>query len=73
MEYTNDLTYNVKYSRNLGTLNLRRRNKIRRLKEKIIEFIKENKFITIVIISIIILTVVDMALVSAFMNLFVTL
>ena len=69
MEYTKDITYNVKYSRNLGTLNLKRK----RILNKIIEFIKENKFITIILVSITLLTVIDIVLVNAFMNLFVTL
>ena len=63
MEYTKDVICNVKYSKRLGIINLRRR-----IVDKVINFFKENKFITIVITSIVILTLIDLVLVNAFMN-----
>ena len=68
MEYTKDVIYNVKYSKIFGILNLKRKGIFNKIKKIIIE----NKFITTVIISIAILTVIDIALVNAFMNIFIT-
>lgn len=67
MEYTKDMIYNVKYSKRFGMLNLRKKGII----NKILEIIKENKFITIIIISMVILILIDVALVNAFMNILV--
>ena len=67
MEYTKDAIYNVRYSKRFGMLNLRKKGVIK----KILEFIKENKFITIIVISITLLTLIDLVLVNAFMNILI--
>ena len=68
MDYTNDEIYNIKYSKRIGMINLIRKGII----GKLLEIIKENKFITIIIASITLLTLIDIALVNAFMNLLLT-
>ena len=69
MEYTKDVIYNVKYSKNFRILHLSKRGFFKNIKN----FIKENKFISVIFISMATFIVIDIILINIFMNLIVTL
>lgn len=68
MEYTKDVILNLNHKDNIGIFKLRKRLTL----INVYKFIQENKFITITLISVIVLVSIDIALVNAFMNLLIT-
>ena len=81
MEYTKDAVFDIHYN-NIGRMLFKRKRLLKRkdlfikrkdMLKKIKEFISENKFITIVVLSITTFVAIDIALVNVFMNLLITL
>ena len=67
MEYTKDIILDVRYK---GRIKL---NKINTLLSNIKKYVTDNKFVFIILTSLIILTLMDIILVNSFLNILVNL
>lgn len=68
MEYTKDVIFNVQYNDNIEVIRLKKVG----IKNKLFNIIKDNKFISSIFISLVILIAIDIMLVNTFMNLLIT-
>lgn len=64
MEYTKDMTFNLKYTNDIEKI----KDKKRKIKNKIIYILKKNKFIITVLVILINLIILDVILVNSFIN-----
>lgn len=64
MEYTKDIILNLKYTNDMNKI--KQNNK--KIKNKVIKIVKNNKFIITVLIILISLIILDVVLVNSFMN-----
>ncbi len=69
MEYTKDVIFNVKYAGKVEKIKLRNRKYI----SKLVKIYKDNKFIIITLLLTTILVVLDLCMVSNFINLLIEL
>lgn len=68
MEYTKDVIFNVHYKNKIGTIKLGKS----RWKKGLLKILKQNKFITSIISSLVILIAIDIILVNNFIRLLTT-
>lgn len=64
MEYTKDMTFNLKYTNDIEKI----KDKKRKIKNKIIYILKKNKFIITVLVILVNLIILDVILVNSFIN-----
>lgn len=68
MEYTKDVIFNIQYKDNIGAIRLKKEG----FKNRIFKVLKTNKFITVILTSLVILIAIDIVLVNTFMSLLTT-
>lgn len=67
MEYTKDIILDIRCKKREGIYRIGQvLNKVNVLKEKIYKTIKNNKFISLVLVSLVILSIMDIVLVNCF-------